>query len=373
MKHILIADDEDHIRGLIRIACRRLVDQGAATVTEAGDGQTALRLAREMRPDLILLDINMPGLSGIDCCRALRAEPETRDVPIVLLTSYGEPEMIRRGLDAGATRYITKPFRPRQLIELIEEFLAVRPDPGAPSVIGEPAVADSGIGPQLWAYADDLSGSLEELRAAHRELRLAYLATVEALGTALETRDVETAGHCARVSAIALELARGVEYPEDELPTLQLGAVLHDVGKIGVPDAILRKPGSLTDDEWVIMKQHPEMGERMLRGIRFLRRAVAIVRSHHERWDGRGYPDGLAGADIPLGARIFVVADSVDAMTSDRPYRAALSWEQAYEEVRRGRGSQFDPLVVESFWQRAGHLRRVIEGPVPALSDVLLP
>jgi HD-GYP domain-containing protein (c-di-GMP phosphodiesterase class II) len=184
------------------------------------------------------------------------------------------------------------------------------------------------------------------LAGAYGELRDTYDATLRALATALDTRDNETAGHAQRVTRLAVRLGQELGLSPAALLELERGAMLHDIGKIGVPDAILRKPGPLTDEEWALMRRHAAFGAAMLDGIPFLSDAVPLVRHHHERWDGRGYPDGLAGEAIPLGARIFAVADAFDAMTSDRPYRRPMSLAQARAELARCAGSQFDPAVV---------------------------
>lgn len=360
-KRLLFADDEEHIRLLIRIACEGLIERGQVALIEAADGQTALQLARETLPDLILLDINMPSLSGLECCRQLRADPRFRQTPIVLLTGYGTSERAQAGQAVGATAYITKPFRPLLLVETIERLLSLETSPSPPFLANVAAAPSPAVHSQLLVYANDLSVTLAELRSAHDELRAAYLATVQALSGALEARDVETASHCGRVTTMTLELAQEVGYPIEGLTALQFGATLHDVGKIGVPDSILRKAGPLTDEEWSIIQRHPELGERMLRGVAFLRTALPIVVAHHERWDGSGYPRGLAGEAIPLGARIFVIADAIDAMTSDRPYRRSLAWKDAFGEVLRGRGRQFDPRIVDAFERRAEALRNVVE------------
>ena len=183
----------------------------------------------------------------------------------------------------------------------------------------------------------------------YRELSASYDHTLDALAAALDARDKETEGHSRRVVAYTLALARQLQVRSDEMATLRRGALLHDIGKIGVPDSILLKPGPLSDDEWTIMRQHPHWGERILAGIPFLDSAARIVSAHQERWDGRGYPAGLRGSNIPLGARIFAVADTFDAITSDRPYRAARPYAAARLEIERARGTQFDPLVVDAF------------------------
>ncbi|HBY93580.1 MAG TPA: hypothetical protein DEP84_06355, partial [Chloroflexi bacterium] len=192
---------------------------------------------------------------------------------------------------------------------------------------------------------------LEAEQQRARQLAASYDHTLDALVAALDARDKETEGHSRRVVAYTLALARRMTIPEEELATIQRGALLHDLGKIGVPDAILHKPGPLTEEEWAIMRRHPEWGERILRGIPFLDGACEIVCAHQERWDSAGYPQGLAGETIPLGARIFAVADTFDAITSDRPYRAARPYAVARAEIEAGRGTQFDPQVVDAFLQ----------------------
>ncbi|MBI3920573.1 MAG: HD domain-containing protein [Armatimonadetes bacterium] len=182
-----------------------------------------------------------------------------------------------------------------------------------------------------------------------RELSGMYQETIQALGSALDTRDPETQEHALRVVQYTMQIAGAMHLPEDELRSIEQGAILHDVGKIGVPDGILFKPGKLSPSEWICMKTHAEIGYNMLSRIRFLKGATCIVRSHHERFDGKGYPDGISGSSIPIGARIFAIADALDAMTSDRPYSRARTMEQAVEEVIRCSGSHFDPSLVETF------------------------
>jgi putative nucleotidyltransferase with HDIG domain len=189
----------------------------------------------------------------------------------------------------------------------------------------------------------------EELNGALLEVEESYKNTLEALVTSLDAREHETRAHSQRVREYTLTLAREIGLREEEMVQVGRGALLHDVGKIGVPDSILLKPGKLTAEEWIEMKKHPAIGFEILRSIKFLEPAAEIVLSHQERWDGKGYPNGLGGKDIPLGARIFAVADTLDAMTSDRPYRKALTYGAALDEIRRCSGTQFDPRVAEVF------------------------
>jgi ribonuclease P protein subunit RPR2 len=202
---------------------------------------------------------------------------------------------------------------------------------------------------QLQRYAADLRETYKQERARAQELRRSYIATVRSLSNAVEARDAYTGKHAERVAAYGLEIAR--KFPSELVltPELEFGFLLHDVGKVAIPDAILYKPGPLTDEERALMSRHPVIGSDIVRGIEFLADAAEVVRSHHERWDGTGYPDGLAGEDIPLAARVFAVADVLDALTTDRPYRPATSLRDAREMIASESGKHFDPRVVEAF------------------------
>jgi putative nucleotidyltransferase with HDIG domain len=202
---------------------------------------------------------------------------------------------------------------------------------------------------QLERYAADLRETFKEERARSGELQRSYMATVRALSNAVEARDAYTGKHAERVAAYGMEIAREMGLPLADAPATEFGFLLHDIGKVAIPDAILYKPGALTEKERALMTQHPLIGAQIVRGIEFLREATEVVRSHHERWDGRGYPDGLAGEQIPLAARVFAAADVLDALTSDRPYRPASTLSVARKMIVAESGKQFDPSVVEAF------------------------
>jgi putative nucleotidyltransferase with HDIG domain len=202
---------------------------------------------------------------------------------------------------------------------------------------------------QLERYAADLRETFKQERARAQELRSSYTATVRALSNAVEARDAYTGKHAERVTAYGMEIARAVGVSVADTRELEFGFLLHDIGKLAIPDAILYKPGSLTEEERALMTQHPVVGAQIVEGIEFLAPSVRVVRSHHERWDGGGYPDGLVGEEIPLAARVFSVADVLDALTTDRPYRPALPLSVAREMIVAGSGTQFDPRVVEAF------------------------
>jgi HD-GYP domain-containing protein (c-di-GMP phosphodiesterase class II) len=217
---------------------------------------------------------------------------------------------------------------------------------------------------QLERYARDLRETFKQERAAAQELARSYRATVRALANAVEARDAYTGKHAERVAAYGLEIAGAVGMRLADRPEIEFGFLLHDVGKVAVPDAILFKTSKLNEEEFALMARHPLIGHEILRDVDFLGDAKLVVRHHHERWDGHGYPDGLAGEEIPLPARVFAVADTLDALTTDRPYRPASGFEQARAEIRAAAGSQFDPAVVEAFDQvpiaRFAELRREI-------------
>jgi ribonuclease P protein subunit RPR2 len=202
---------------------------------------------------------------------------------------------------------------------------------------------------QLQRYAADLRETFKRERVRSQELQRSYMATVRALSNAVEARDAYTGKHAERVTAYGLWIAETMHLPQAGGPQLEFGFLLHDIGKVAIPDAILYKPGPLTEEERALMQQHPLVGAQIVREIEFLLGASVVVRSHHERWDGRGYPDGLAGADIPLAARVFAVADVLDALTTDRPYRPASSLSVAREMIVTESGTQFDPAVIEAF------------------------
>jgi putative nucleotidyltransferase with HDIG domain len=231
----------------------------------------------------------------------------------------------------------------RSEVELIQELEHLR----AELLRHERGAADKEL--QLERYAADLRETFKQERARSQELSRSYISTVRALSNAVEARDAYTGKHAERVAAYGMEIARALGIPISDTPEIEFGFLLHDIGKLAIPDAILYKPGTLTDYERALMAQHPLIGAEIVRGIEFLGEAAQVVRSHHERWDGRGYPDGLAGEQIPLAARVFAVADVLDALTTDRPYRPASPMSVAREMILSESGKHFDPQVVEAF------------------------
>jgi response regulator RpfG family c-di-GMP phosphodiesterase len=339
---ILLVDDDPALRTLLKTT----FEVADVAVVEAEDAAAARRKIRSARPDVVVLDINMPGTTGLELCAELKAAPATRDIPIVLLTgSEGGTEAAAK--KAGANAFVRKPFSPLELLAVAERLA------GGPFGVPFRATKKRAQGPdeELLLYARDLRHMLGVERAQRELLQSAYLQTVSALAGALESKDTGTRAHSQRVQSYATALAQAVgegAVVRDE--SAPYGFLLHDVGKIGIPDGILQKPGPLSPAERRKMETHTVLGEAMLSGVVFLKgEGLKVVRSHHERWDGRGYPDGLVRDEIPLGARIFAIADALDAMTSHRPYRRAMSWSTAHAEILAQRKRQFDPDVVDAF------------------------
>ena len=349
---ILLVDDDPALRTLVRTT----FEVADVDVVEADGADAARRRIRTARPDVIVLDVNMPRTTGLELCVELKADPRTRDIPIILLTGStgGTSAAAKR---VGADAFLRKPFSPLELLAVAERL--------AGGLYGVPfrASRKRSSDPQepLLLYARDLRHLLELERGQRELLQSAYMQTASALASALESKDTGTRAHSQRVQSYATALAKAAG---DETivrdPSTPYGFLLHDVGKIGIPDGILQKPGPLSAAERRRMQTHTVLGEAMLSGVAFLKgEGLKIVRSHHERWDGRGYPDGLSAGEIPLGARIFAVADALDAMTSHRPYRRAMSWQAARTEILEQRKRQFDPEVVDAFVSAENDLKGI--------------
>jgi response regulator RpfG family c-di-GMP phosphodiesterase len=343
---ILVVDDDPNLRALLRTS----FEAAHIQVDEAESAFTAARKIEARHPDVVVLDVAMPVVDGLEFCRSLKDDPFTREIPVALLT--GDDLPAGAVAEAGADAHLRKPFSPLALLSIVER-LAARATLEAP----KPATAH---GEQLLLYAQDFRRLLEIERGQRALLQDAYRDTVVALARALESKDGLTGAHSERVRRYATKLANVVESSALEEPTLEYGFILHDIGKIGIPDLILRKRDPLTLAERRLLETHTVLGEQMIGDAALLRgEGARVVRSHHERWDGRGYQDGLRATEIPLGARIFSVADALDAITSDRPYRRARSWEAAVAEFVSQSGAQFDPQVVKAFEETEEELRAV--------------
>jgi response regulator RpfG family c-di-GMP phosphodiesterase len=344
---LLIVDDDPGLRMLLRTT----LTGDEFEVAEAEDAQRASDLARFWRPTVVLLDVDMPGIDGLSFCSDLKRKPSYGGPVVVLLTRTGLAEATRAGADA----LLRKPFSPLELVGVIDRVT------GAEGVALRTEHRDK-ANEQLLLYARDL-GRLFEIERIHRRVvQDAYRETVTALANALEAKDTGTGAHSLRVRDYAVQLTAAVEPTLLRDPTIEYGFLLHDVGKLGIPNEVLAKPSALSPDEFGLVQQHTVIGAEMLADITFLHgEGLKVIRSHHERWDGTGYPDGLAGTAIPCSARIFAVADAVDAMTGQRPYRDPATWEAATREITSQSGRQFDPDVVRAFVRENDALRRLFD------------
>ena len=330
-RRVLIVDDDRQIR---RVLSEFFEGAGFACM-QAVNGKEGLSRFQAERPALTVTDVQMPALSGVEFLRQARAlDP---DAAFLVLTGVGDIQTAVESLKYGAYDFILKPVNMEELLNAAERALEHR------ALILERREYHALLERRIAEATRDLEATLGALEETYRS-------TLEALGSAIDTRDLGTQAHSRRVRGYSLTIARAHGMSSDaELRTLEHGVLLHDIGKIGIPDAILLKPGPLTPAEWKVMRTHPEIGRQLVEQIPFLRPAVPIVYHHHERWDGTGYPQGLKGEAIPLGARVFAVADAFDAMTFDRPYSRAIEFEAARAEIQRSAGTHFDPAVVKSF------------------------
>jgi len=326
---VLVADDEPEIRDVLYDLLSPAYECAAV-----GSAEEALLCLRKQRYDLVISDIMMGGMSGLDMIpHVLKMSPDT---VVIMISGVQTVESAINALRAGAFDYVMKPFD----LQHVEAAVAR-------------ALTHHTLLVEKRRYENYLEEMVEqrtaELDKALRSLGDAYRTTLRALTAALEARDSETHGHSERVVNFSLRLGREMGLDAEQMRSLEFGSLLHDIGKIGVPDAILRKPAKLDEGEWVKMREHPVHGQRILRGIEFLEGAARVVAQHHEKWDGSGYPLGLRDEEIDLNARIFAVADAFDAITSDRVYRRGRTYEEAAAELDEFAGRQFDPTVVEAF------------------------
>jgi putative nucleotidyltransferase with HDIG domain len=330
-ERILIVDDEEAIREIVH----SMLTMAGFRCQQAGSGTEALAILGSGEEfELMLTDLMMAGMDGVALLE--RSKERYPDMPVVMVTAVHDIAVALAAIRNGAYDYLLKPFEREQLLAIVRRALENRR-----------------LKVENRAYQTNLESLVtartEQLRQAMTDLERSYDITLEALGDALDMKDAETEGHSKRVTAFTIAIARAMGMAAEKIRVIARGAFLHDIGKMAIPDSILRKPGALTADEITIMREHCYSGFQMLRKIPFLTEAAEIVYSHQERWDGTGYPRGLKGDAIHLGARIFSIADTLDAITSDRPYRAAQPFSAAREEIVRWSGRQFDPELVKLF------------------------
>ncbi|HEY1768123.1 MAG TPA: HD domain-containing phosphohydrolase [Terracidiphilus sp.] len=327
---ILVVDDETHVRAMMGSTLER---QGYE-VQLASSGREALESLELHTFDLVLTDIVMQDVNGIALLEQIHGQYP--NLPVVMVTAIHDISVAIDSMRRGAYDYLLKPFEREHLLNTVRRAMDHR------QALEENQNYQQSLEQMVRART-------EMLRHAMEDLEHSYDVTLEALGDALDLKDSETEGHSKRVTAYTIALARAMGVPPTEIKVIARGAFLHDVGKMAIPDEILRKPGALNKEEQAIMREHCTRGYNMLRKIPFLAGAAEIVFCHQEHYDGSGYPRGIRGREIPIGARIFAVGDTLDAITSDRPYRKARSFDSAREEILRCSGSQFDPAVVEAF------------------------
>lgn len=315
---LVVEDDEAHAE-LIRRSFEDCAHDFCVHCAE--NLNAARRQIQELSPALIFTDWILPDGVGIELIH--RNEDGDPLYPAIIMTSFGNEEKAVEAMKAGALDYIVKSD------ETFREM---------------PHIARRAL--REWNHIVERRRAENALQQTHNELLDAYETTLLGWCTALDLRDHETVGHTQRVVDLTLQLARLIELPSDELLHIKRGALLHDIGKMGIPDHILLKPGPLTPDEWIIMKKHPTYAYAWLSGIKYLHPALAIPHCHHEKWDGSGYPNGLKGEEIPLAARLFAIVDVWDALTSDRPYRKAWTQEETFAHILAGSGSHFDPALI---------------------------
>jgi putative two-component system response regulator len=351
---ILAVDDDPSDLLLLR---RLLETRGARQVWTVSDPREAVETFAAVRPDVVLLDIHMPHLDGFEVMRRLREHTGPGEyVPILILTSDSSAAVMRRALGEGATDYLTKPLDGDEVLLRIGNLLEAR-----------------FLHLDLRVRHENLEGEVFDRTRALEEAQVEIL---ERLGRAAEFRDDATGSHARRVGDLSAMLARMLDLPEEEVELIWRAAPLHDVGKIAVPDVVLLKPGRLTESEWVILRTHAAVGSMILSGSHFpvLRLAEEIALSHHERWDGTGYPHRLRGEEIPLASRIVAVVDTFDALVRERPYKPAWTPVEAVREIVAQRGRQFDPRVVDAFveiWRMEGGELPESDGryPLPTRRD----
>jgi putative two-component system response regulator len=304
---VLVVDDNEPLRELLKDILTR---EGLSVIT-ASDGQACLEATACSLPDLVLLDVRLPLMDGFEVCRRLKATPEFRFIPVVMITGLSALEDRIRGIEAGADDFLTKPINRHQLVARVKSLLA-------------------------------LKSQIDELERTE--------AVLLTLARTIEAKDPYTQGHCERLAQLSASLGQRIGLPKEELVALWRAGIVHDIGKVAIPDTILLKPTRLSAEEWTLMRQHPAIGEEICRPLKSFRSVLPIIRHHHEKLDGSGYPDGLSGNQIPLTARILQIVDVYDALLTQRPYKAATTQDFALEvmkeEVAKG---WWDGAVLEEF------------------------
>ena len=348
---ILIVDDELLNRELLEA----YLEFSGYSGTSVSDGLDALEAISSQRFDLVLLDVMMPGIDGLETALRIRKTHSHADLPIIMVTALSAKEDRLKAVEAGANDFITKPVDRLELNVRVASQLKIKvlqDDLKQHQVNLEYLIEER---------TKELRQALEEAERSKKKLLQVHLDTIKRLGIAAEFRDEDTGAHVSRIGGYCELIARGLNLADEDVNIIKLASPMHDIGKIGVPDSILLKPGKLTAEEWEIMKKHTIIGAQILDNSDspLLHAGKIIALSHHEKWDGHGYPYGLKGERIPLSGRICAIADVFDALTSKRPYKEAYPIDEALKIIKEGRGTHFDPLILNIFFQNLGEILAV--------------
>jgi len=321
---LIVDDDEDIVTYLSTV-----LNYNNYRVITATDGKTAITETENQHPDLILLDINLPKKDGREVCRILKSNTQTKYIPIIMITAQPDNVLIEESYESGADEFIRKPFETVELLTRVKAMLRIK-----------------SLHDELSSINEQLQDKIDEKK---KQIHKIYIQTVKTLAATIDAKDHYTYKHSLNVSRYAVEIARRMGLSEQEILEIQEAAELHDIGKISIPDSVLSKTEKLNEEDWSKIKKHPVISAEILESLLFLNNELGMIEQHHERYDGLGYPYGNREEKIPLGARIIAVADAYEAMTSDRPYRKALTKEEAIAEIQKNKGKQFDPEIVDIF------------------------
>ena len=358
---ILVVDDEATMRRVLE----KLLRMEGYDVLLASSGEQALSELLKHGADTVLLDMRMPGMTGLDVCRQIRHHPRSLHTPVVFITAVNDRELRRKGMEAGADDFLSKPFDEVELLARIRNCVRVK------RYYDNIEQQKERLEVAVQERTAALNDAIAKLTQSQLDLRNSQEETIYRLSRAAEFRDDETGQHLQRMSRYCQLIARRIGLDEATCELLRIASPMHDVGKLGIPDRILLKPGKLTPDEFTIMKGHAEIGYRILVGSDAtpLKMAATIAHTHHEKWDGNGYPRGLKGEDIPLYGRIAAIADVFDALTSARPYKPAWPLDDALQLMRTNRGTHFDPTLIDVFFAALPEVleirERFVDAPAP--------